>query len=204
MKTIKIMTSLIIAGTSLSAFGYGTGVSTYPLSMKKKLISAEFTGITSKGGGVGFQGRYTQKISKKSTFDLGLGMGGGERTGRIFAGLDYELFPDYQRQPKVSIKGGIENAREFEFRRNILKMAPTISKGFSFWGEEAYPFVSLPYGVSLASENKTYDTSLALNGGITGNLPIDGYRNLVGTFEATLNLKDSYTGVFIGVSYPIN
>ena len=35
----------------------------------KKLISTEFTGVTSTGGGVGVQARYTQKLNKLTTLD---------------------------------------------------------------------------------------------------------------------------------------
>lgn len=48
-----------------SAFSYGLGISNYPMLVDKKMISAEATGIFSSGGGMGFQGRFTQKVSQK-------------------------------------------------------------------------------------------------------------------------------------------
>lgn len=66
MKKLSIF--LLGIGCVLStsrAFAYGTGVSTYPLEADQKLISTEFTGITSAGGGMGLQARFTQKLNEK-------------------------------------------------------------------------------------------------------------------------------------------
>ena len=203
MKLVSLLASLMFLG-SQTVFAYGTGYSQYPLLPEKRLVSTEFTGITSNGGGVGVQGRFTQKLNSKAVVDAGLGMSGGERDSRFFVGADYELFPDYGNQPRVSTRISFENAKEFDVRRNILSVAPTVSKGFSFWGEEAYPFISLPVAVNLDSDSKTYQSQMNLNLGVTGNLPISGYKHLIGSLEGTIDLKDSYTGVFLGVSYPLN
>lgn len=203
MNKIKILSLLLLAIPGLS-YGFGTGVSTYPIMLDKKFISGEFTGITSTGGGVGVQGRYTQRLNSKTIIDAGIGMSGGERTSRLFAGADFELYPDYQNQPRVSVKTTFENAEEFDVRRNTIGVAPTVSKGFSFWGHEAYPFVTLPYRVSLDADNNTYQTQANLSLGITGALPFEGYKHLTGTLEAAVKLKDSYSGIFMGISYPIN
>jgi len=206
----KLMTKKILAlgllslGFSSQVFAsYGTGYSSYPMMSDKKFFSTEVTGITSTGGGVGAQVRYGQKINSALLIDAGVGISGGERTNRIFAGADYEIFPDYLNQPRVSVKTTITNAEEFGTRRNILSIAPTVSKGFSFWGYEAFPFVSIPMGLSLESGSKTYETISSFNVGITGNLPIERYSHLTGTLEAIVDLKDSYSGVFMGVSFPI-
>lgn len=203
---MKFIKSVALATTLLSfgAMAAGTGFSTYPLTMENTLIGAEFTGVTSNGGGVGMQGRFTQRVNSKFNYDVGMGISGGERSSRLFAGADYELFPDYENQPKVSLKTQIQNAKEFDRRVNSLSLAPTVSKGFSFWGEEAFPFIALPFGINLDDESKTYNTSFNINVGITGKVPVEGYRHLIGMIEATVDIKDSYTGIFAGVSYPIN
>lgn len=203
--TKKILVpALFIFGFSSQVFAsYGTGYSTYPMMSDKKFFSTELTGITSTGGGVGAQVRYGQKINNSLLIDAGVGISGGERSNRIFAGADYEFFPDYLNQPRMSVKTTITNAEEFGTRRNILSLAPTVSKGFSFWGYEAFPFVSVPVGLSLESGSKTYETITSINLGITGNLPIEEYSHLTGVAEAIINLKDSYTGLFMGISFPI-
>ncbi len=204
MNLSKIFVSLSVVVMSGSAWAYGTGYSSFPLSLEKRLIATEITGITSNGGGLGVQARYTQKANEQLSFDAGLGMGAGERSGRIFANADYEIFPDYMRQPRFAVRAGYEYAKEFDSSRNIFSVAPTVSKGFSFWGNEAFPFVSLPIGMNLNTSSKTYESSLAFNTGITGHLPMDGYQDWIGSAEMQIDLKDSFTAVFFGISYPIN
>lgn len=183
---------------------YGVGYSTYPMMPGDKMVSTEFTGIVSSGGGVGMQARYTQNLNKETVVDAGLGISGGERTSRFFAGLDYELFPDYENQPRISLKTSLVNAKEFDNRFNIIAVAPTFSKGFSFWGQEAYPYVSVPFGVRLNDDIKSYNTTMNLSVGANSRLPFEGYHNLTANIEATVDIKDSWTGVFLGVSYPLN
>jgi hypothetical protein len=204
MSKLTLLLAIIGIFAPADVLAYGTGYISYPLSPQKRLVSTEFTGITSTGGGVGLQGRFTQRINEKMILDAGLGIGAGERDSRVFVGADYELFPDYMKQPRISLKTTWTNAKEFDVRRNIFSFAPTVSKGFSFWGEEAFPFFSLPVGVNLNGDDNTYETQINANLGITGNLPIEGYRNLMGTVEATVGVKDSFTALFLGVSYPLN
>ena len=209
MKNLKALTlaaALIMTiGVSQQAHAYGTGLSSFPLEVETKLLSAEFTGITSTGGGIGMQARYTQKLNEKGTVDAGLGISGGERSARLFAGYDYELFPDYEIQPRTSIKAFIENSKEFSARRNIIGFAPTVSKGFSLWGKEAFPYISLPYGISLNGNSSTYNTTLSANIGISGVIPADvgPDKQLTANAEAIIGVKDSFSGVFFGVAYPI-
>lgn len=204
MNLIKIVLAFTSLTLSASAWAYGTGYSSFPLSVEKKLLSTEITGITSNGGGLGVQARYTQKATEELSFDAGIGMAAGERNGRLFTNADFQIFPDYMRQPRVALRAGFEHAQEFDSTRNIFSIAPTVSKGFAFWGNEAFPFISLPIGVNLNSDSKTYDTAISVNTGINGHLPIEGYQNLIGSAEMQVGLKDSFTAVFFGVSYPLN
>lgn len=200
-----VLASTLVLGAS-NAFAYGTGISSFPLEQDKKVISAEPTAILSKGGGVGLQARYTQKLNELSTIDFGLGISGGERSARVFAGYDYELFPDYDNQPRTSIKAFIENSKEFNVRRNIIGLAPTFSKGFSFWGHEAFPYISLPYGISLDGSDNSYKATLSSNIGVSGIIPADALgteKPITANAEAIIGLSNSYTAVYFGFGYPI-
>ncbi|MBC7539742.1 MAG: hypothetical protein H7281_13040 [Bacteriovorax sp.] len=210
MKNFKAISAMALLAMTVGlsaqkAHAYGTGLSTYPLEVETKLISAELTGITSQGGGLGMQARFTDKLSEKGTIDAGLGISGGERSARLFAGYDYELFPDYENQPRTSLKAFVENSKEFNARRNIIGLAPSVSKGFTFWGKEAFPYLSIPYGISLNGNNSTYSTTLSANIGISGVIPADvgPTKQLTANAEAIIGLKDSFSGVFFGVAYPI-
>ena len=201
---LRIISTLLSLMVSTSLWAYGTGVSTYPLMPEKKLISTEFTGITSTGGGVGLQARYTQKLNATTIVEAGIGMSGGEFDSRIFAGADFEIFPDYQKQPRVAVKAYFENVKEFGLRRNVVGVTPTVSKGFNFWGNEGFPFLSVPVGLSLDTENQMYRTIISANFGIVGNLPIEGYKHWTASIEGIISVKDTYSGIFMGLTYPIN
>lgn len=209
MKNLKSLSLVLISGLILlpsSVFAYGSGISTFPLAVEKKIISAEATGILSDGGGLGMQARYSQKLTESTLIDAGLGISGGDRSARIFAGYDYEIFPDYNVQPRTAIKAFFENSKEFGLRRNIFGIAPTFSKGFSFWGHEAFPYLSLPYGISLDGSKNSYNTTLSANLGVTGQVSAETLgtnKPLTASVEAIIGLKDSFTGVFIGLGYPI-
>ena len=210
MKNLKGLSLLALTLSlglgSSAAFAYGTGISTFPLEQDKKVLSAEVTGIVSSGGGVGLQARYTQKLNELSTVDAGLGISGGERTARLFAGYDYELFPDYDIQPRTSIKAFIENSKEFGTRRNILGIAPSMSKGFSFWGHEAFPYLSLPYGISLDGKRNEYETTLSANLGVSGRISheyLATSKPVTANAEVIIGLRNSFSGLFVGFGYPI-
>lgn len=208
MKNLKGLSLFALAMSlgfgSSAAFGYGMGISTFPLTEDQKVLSAEVTGIVHNGSGVGLQARYTQKLSPVSAVDAGVGIAGGERSARLFAGYDYELFPDYDMQPRTSLKAFIENSKEFGTRRNILGLAPTVSKGFSFWGNEAFPYLSLPYGISLDGKKNAYQTTLSANIGISGTVSNQfTSKPVTANAEVIVALKDSFSGVFVGFGYPL-
>ena len=204
MKLRNIALILSLSALSSTAWAYGTGYSSFPLSIEKRMLSTEVTGVTSSGGGMGVQARYTQKANEQLTVDAGLGMGSGERSGRLFTNADFEIFPDYMRQPRVALRAGFEYAKEFGAAKNILSIAPMVSKGLAISGREAFPFVSLPVAMNLNTDTKTYESTISLNTGINGHLPFEGYQNLIGSAEIQVGLKDSFTGVLVGLSYPLN
>lgn len=204
MRTLKNILIILLLLSLQKVFGYGIGYSSYPLLSTKKLVTAEATGILSEGGGAGIQGRFTHKYSRNLMYDAGIGISGGERNARVFAGVDYMIYPDYKRQPRVSVRTSFENAKEFELRRNIVSVAPTFSKGISFWGTPAYPFLAVPLSMGFNSDTKTYQTMANVSFGLTGKLPFKNYKHLTANLEGTVNLKDSFSAVFLGISYTLN
>ena len=196
-----ISISLLVA--SSSAFAYGLGQVTMPTGESHHSIGAEVLGIVNKGAGLGVQGRYLWRANEELSLDAGAGLSGGDRSNRFFVGSDYMLLPDYENQPRISVKGQIENAEEFGKRRNILSLAPTVSKGFYVKGYEAYPFIALPVGLNLNSDNQTYKTSVQVNLGLSGKIPFEGMNQYIAHLEGNINLKDSYNSVALGMSYPI-
>jgi hypothetical protein len=205
MKNILMALLLVLSGR---VWAYGVGLSAYPMTQAQKMVSAEATAIFSdteenSDGGVGMQVRYSHKFSPRLLADAGVGLASGDRSSRLFVGADYELYPDYMKQPRVSLKGTIERAKENGEGRSLLTLAPIVSKGFSFWGHEAFPFASLPVGLSLEGSSNTYQSMIGGTLGIMGRLPIQAMQHLTANFEINFDLKDSYNGIFFGVGYPL-
>ena len=199
----KILSLISLCLISSSVFAYGVGQITHPLKTNDHMISGEFTGIMSNGSGVGVQGRYTRKIKDKLKLDGGVGFGAGDRSFRLFSGASYELYPDYANQPKVDLKAGFEVGSEFGNTVTTLSITPIVSKGLNLWGLEGYPFVALPIGVGLNGDSKTYETIYSLTAGWTGKIPVKQMDKFTASVEMNLGLKDSYTGMFLGLAYPL-
>ena len=199
---LSAIISLLILSSNL--FAYGIGYTSYPLEVDKNLLSAEFTGILNHGSGVGLQGRFTRKMDDIVSLEAGAGLGAGDRSSRIFAGSDFEIFPDYENQPKFAIKTSVERATEFKDTIMILGATPIVSKGLSFWGQEGFPYVAMPLGIGLNTDDKKYHTRISAVLGINGHIPLEGYKKLVGQIEAQIDLKNTYSGIFLGMSYPLD
>jgi hypothetical protein len=186
------------------AYANNVGISTHPFTMQSKVLNTEIDYIGSNGTGTGVNVRYFQRLSDKLNLDAGMGANSGERSSRLFLGADYVLYPDYSRQPRVSIKGLYSFRKEFDDTVHNIGFAPTISKGFNVYGKEVFPFISIPLQLGLNSDQNTYDTISSLNIGATGRLPIQGYENYIVNLEAQFDLDSSYNAIVLGISLPIN
>lgn len=197
--------TIILGFIGGAAHGAMVGNSTFPMKFKKNLLTTQFNAIVSDNGGAGFEGRYTKIVGPKIAVDGGVGISGGTRmSAKLFAGFDYELLPDYDHQPRFSLKTTYENEKQYDDRINSFSVAPTLTKGFNFWGKEGFPFAALPIGVDFNAAKKTYETTLNLNFGVAGQIPLQGMKDLIGNIETSFNLKDSYSTIALGVSFPLD
>ena len=198
MKIILALSMMISA-----AFASTVGLSTHPFSVNKQVITTEFDNYISEGAGKGITAKFYKKIDRRLNVDAGVGLNGGRIENRIFAGADYEFFPDYGRQPRFSTKGIIQSASIDNDRVNSVSIAPTLSKGLAFWGREAFPFIALPVALNLNSDESSYETSTAIATGITSRFNLNGSRDLVANFEANIGLRNSFNSLVLGVSLPL-
>ncbi len=200
----KFFILLFISVLTMGASANSVGITTYPLILQKHIFSAEFNGVMSEGGGFGLQGRYTRLLNERTIMDGGFGLSAGDRSNTIFLGTAYELFADYQKQPRVTIRGQWESANEYDSHYNIITFTPIVSKGFVMGGKNFFPHIALPYSINLNSRNASYKTTIATTMGISGNIPVEGYQHLIGTLEARFSLNNSYSGLFAGISFPVD
>lgn len=197
----RILLGLVALSLTSGAFASIIGLSNHPFTMKKHVITTEFNNYMTNGSGAGITARYLQRMNDSMSADIVAGFTNGDRASTLRAGMDYRLIPDFGRQPKISLKG-FAGTESFDGDRiNSFGVAPTISKGFAFWGKEAFPFVSIPMSVNMNTESSTYETTTALATGISGRIP--GVENLVGNFEMNFPIRNSFTSMVIGVSVPL-
>ena len=194
---------VLLSVLPLASMANTVGVSAHPFVLKNKAVQTEFTGNFSGGSGVGVQARYIHKINQDLRLDGGVGIQAGERSSRVILGADYLLYPDHRNQPRISMKGTYERLREYSRAIDAIGITPTISKGITIGGNEAFPFIALPVKLKLDSDSQSYERSTSLAMGMTGPLPIKGYRHLIGNIETNVDIKNSYTGLYMGVTYPI-
>lgn len=199
----RIIIGLIASSFTVGAIASTIGTSNHPFLMKKHVVTTEYNNYLNDGSGMGLTAKYMRKINDKLNIDTGFGFTDGERASKFFIGADMQIIPDYGRQPKFSIKGIAETENTDGSRINSFGAAPTISKGFAFWGKEAFPFIALPMKVSLNTNESEYETSTAVALGITGRLPIEGLKNVVGNLETNISLRNSYSALVMGISLPI-
>jgi len=199
----KLLLGFLCSVLTTGAMASTIGVSEHPFTMNKHIVTTEFNNYLNNGTGMGLTARYLQRVNQQLSFDAGFGFTDGERASKVMAGANMQLIPDYGRQPSIAIKGLLESENYDGSRINSFGAAPTISKGFSFWGNEAFPYVALPVKVSLNTNENTYETSTAVAMGATGNLHVGGFRDLVGNIEANFSLRNSYAALVMGVSLPI-
>lgn len=202
---MKILKVLFIAITVLSfnVKASDIGLSTHPFAVNKQVLSTEYVNYMSHGTGMGIEAKYFNRIDEDINFEAGFGVTNGDRANRVFAGLDYMIYPDYDSQPRVSVKGLFDTMDFDGTRVNSFGIAPTISKGFSFWENEAFPYLALPMKISLNQDKDTYKSSTAVATGITAPMNIDGMSKLVANLEVNMDLGNSYTGIMLGVSLPL-
>lgn len=198
-----ILSVVMLMALSTQAFGYGVGVSNFPLERNYGTFTMEYLGFVSNAHGDGFQARYSRKMNSIVTLDGGLGISNSEYNKRFFAGADIELLPDYGKQPRVSLRPYFQSAEERDTRRNIIGMSPTVSKGFNFWGKEAYPFIGLPVGLVLNRDTKQYEIRNQVALGIVGKLPSNNFENVIVNIEGDFNIQNSYSAVVLGLSFPL-
>jgi hypothetical protein len=199
----KLLVGAISAFISFGSIASTIGVSNHPFVMSKHIVTTEFNNYLSSGSGAGITAKYTRRYNEKLSIDAGFGFTNGERESEMIIGADLSLIPDYGRQPRGSIKSFMSTSKIDGERINSLGMAPTLSKGFVFWGKEAYPFIALPLKVSLNTAEGTYETSTAIAIGMTGRIPVGDFKDLVGNIETNFSLRNSYAALVMGVSLPI-
>jgi hypothetical protein len=200
---LVISLSLLIAINTKSHATSTIGLSAGPKTAAttgKSYAGAEASLDLSPDSGPGIGARYAYQNQENTMVDFGLSLGSGERDVNILLGATYEFFPDFGKQPALSLKGFYEISRMEKENYNILGVAPILTKGVQAYQLEVYPFVSLPIRYIVGDKNsKGGRLSHAFTLGTL--IPMkEQFHGLTLNFEAQFNLKRSFTGFVVGLS----
>ena len=199
------MKSLLFTLISLgfSTVLWGSVISSYPLGVQKKYVAADFTSVLSNGKGMGLQARYIQQIRAELIIEGGFGFSNGDQSYQVFASGDYEFYPDFMNQPKVSLQGSLVRAEKFNSSHTRISLAPVVSKGLSFWGSEGFPFIAFPMTLDLNNDAKNYDIAYQLSVGASVPMPFSGYEKLLANFKLHMNIQNAPSEISLGFSHPL-
>jgi hypothetical protein len=175
------------------------GISTHPLNQEARVLSAEMLGYLSQRQEVGMGLRYTQEIDENILLDA-VAAGAQESRGLTLGmGADFAFLREDVSQPRVSIKPYFQYQRFDQNRETFLGAAPTMRKGFSFRGQEFFPYLAIPTGMRLNNQNDEFDFYASMTLG--ASMPFPGARTekLLLSLEANKDLGSSsdYLGCLI-------
>jgi len=195
------MHKLIVFGLFLSGIAQASivGVSTHPLEGGSHLINTEFISDFGNEDSYGVQAKYLHQLSSRLNLDAGFRVLKSDFSSLLLSGT-YELFPDYEYQPQISLKAFYEFENFSSGNRNHLGLAPILGKGFSFWGVPAFPYVSAPIGVRLDNDSSETQLVSSVVLGVSGKIPYENLSKVIANLETNLNLKNSSSSVALGVS----
>ncbi|MBF0313744.1 MAG: hypothetical protein HQK50_09860 [Oligoflexia bacterium] len=200
-----LLSQLILASLALShssnLLAYGTGLSSYPLPEHSGALTTEFSTFFSDEKGLGLQARYLRKINQRVAIEGSIGASDSQLSKRFGVAGDIEVSPDVDHYPRFVVRPFIERSTEYGKNYNTIGAYPILSKGYVFFENTGYPFVSLPMSVAFSSGTNQFRMAAAF--GITGKLPISGYDNVLLNLEGSINITQSFNGIFLGLSYPL-
>jgi hypothetical protein len=175
------------------------GISTHPLNEDARVLSAEMTGYMSQRHEVGMGLRYTQEVRSGQLLDLTASGAQDSRALTLGGGMDFELLREDVSQPRVSIKPYYQYLKFESEKQNLLGAAPTLRKGFSIEGNEFFPYLAVPTGMKINSENDEYVYYASLTLGASMPVPAAGGDKLLISVEGNKNLgaASDYLGFLV-------
>lgn len=198
---IKVMKYifLFLLFSSLNSWASIVGISTHPLNDEARVLSAEMTGYMSQRNEMGMGLRYTQELNRGQLLDLNAGGSQSSRGLIVGGGMDFEILSEDVRQPRISIKPYYQHQKFDNDKLNLIGAAPTMRKGFSFQGNEFFPYLAVPSGIKIDSTNDEFVYYASLTLGASLPLPAAGGDKLLLSLEGNKDLGASsdYLGVLL-------
>lgn len=182
---------------SLKAHASVVGVSTHPLAEDTRVLSVAMTGYMSQRSEMGGGIRYTQGFDG-NLLDVSVAGGQDSRNMHLGAGMDFEILREEIQRPRVSVKPHVQQANFEGLTSTMVGVAPSLRKGFAAWGSEIFPYLSLPNGLKVDSEEQELNFYSSLTVGASMAMP-GSQERLVLSLEANKNLgaTSDYVGALV-------
>ncbi len=177
------------------------GISSHPLNQRARVLSAEMTGYMSQKNEMGMGLRYTQETSRYRIMDFSVAGGQEARGMTVGTGMDFEILNEKINQPRVSLKPYFQYQRFEGTSSNLIGAAPSIRKGFSFEGQEIFPYLAIPSGMKIDSVTDEFVYYASVSFGASMPLPGTQNDNILLTLEGNKNMGASYDYVGCLVSW---
>jgi hypothetical protein len=173
------------------------GMSSHPYELNQHIFRSELATGFSSGNGTGLEVSYLGTPIDSLNIDAGFAVSSGDQENRLFAGATYEIFPDYESQPKISAKAFIDRNKFEDDTVYGLGFAPIASKGLNMGSLEVFPYASLP--LKINREGSYTELASSLGFGMTAPITNNSERSVTANFETNINMRNSYTGVALGI-----
>lgn len=191
LKTFLISYLILMSAYTVKA--QNIGLSAYDFTHLGTYVTGEAIAKYSGDTGIGAGVRLTHTLSREMKIDAGYNFHDGFQKHRFFSGFDYELFPDYQYQPRMSLKGLLEVVDDQSGTSMVIGLAPIFSKGVALGSVHTYPFVGLPLK-KLIGESSDFEAYLALGSGVKLT------ERAMFNFETNINLSEGSSSLLLGLS----
>ena len=189
--------SLLFLFISAECFASIVGVTTHPLKEEARVLSAEMTGYMSQRNEMGAGIRYTQGFDG-NLLDVSAAGAQDSRSMILGAGMDFQILAEDMNQPRVAIKPYAQQMTFEGESATLIGAAPSLRKGFAAAGSEIFPYLALPNGVRIDSDEQEVTFYSSLTFGASMTIP-QSQERLVLSLEANKNLGASsdYIGALV-------
>lgn len=157
------------------------------------------TGYMSQRNEMGAGLRYTQEVDQFKRLDVSAAGGQDSRNLQLGTGMDFEMFQEDINQPRISIKPYVQHQKFEASSATLLGTAPTIRKGFSTSGVEFFPYLAVPFGMKVDSDDNGFVYYSSLTFGASMPFPGGNNDRILLSLEGNRSMGNSsdYVGALV-------
>lgn len=142
------------------------------------------------------------RYQPSSDLSVGFGFGSGEIGYNAGIHGTWHILPDLDRQPALSLLGGLYFNHLLSENYFVIKVAPTLSETYQVSFGQLTPYVALQLSPAFSVSGAGNQLALRATGGT--QIGISSLRGLTLWLEVGLNIAESFNQMAFGLSYPFS